>query len=489
MFGTLLDKELKNVLFGPKFPATFIICSLLIIVSVVIGIQDYKAAVRQYDAAIRLEEQVLSERYAWSGLRMRVYRRPDPMQIFVAGVSHDVGRFSPVSELESVRLQRSQYSEDPIFAVFRFFDLSFIYQVVLSLFAVLFTFNAVNGEREQGTLQLIFSNAVSRTQYIAAKFIGSWLGLILPLLIPLIVGLLIIILSGVPISGDHWAKIAAFIGISTLYFSFFIALGVFVSACTRRSAVSFLLLLMVWVSFVLIIPRLGMMAAARIIPVPSVAEIDGRIDAFSDQRWDTYLAFLNKVYQKRDKEMEGMSEAERDMYRDDHLWEWTEETDNARKAVQTDIAAFTKKLEDELRMKKAAQEQLAFLLSRISPVSSYQLASMQLAGTNANMKENYERQIGRYKEDFLDYCNTKAEETGMTQSGVNISVSSSGMSLSTGQPDKTIDAGGLPRFQASIAGFADTFRGAMTDFVILLLLTAAMLCGGFAVFLRYDVRT
>ncbi|MBN2416186.1 ABC transporter permease subunit [bacterium] len=489
MFRTLLEKELKNVLFGPKFPGTFIICSLLILVSIIIGIQDYKASVRSYDAAIRLEDQVLSERYSWRSLGTRVYRKPDPMHIFVSGVTHDIGRFSPVSEMESVRLQRSHYSEDPIFAVFRFFDLSFIYQVVLSLFAVLFTFNAVNGEREQGTLQLIFSNAVSRTQYIAAKYIGSWLGLVVPLLIPVLAGMLVVIASGVPVTGNHWAAIGAFIGVSTLYFSFFIALGIFVSACTRHSAVSFLGLLMVWVFFVLIIPRLGMMTAGRMIPVPSIAEIDGRIDAFSDERWDSYMEYLNDVFRQRNTITEGMSEAERQAYRDEHLWDWTEETDKARKAVQTDIAAFTKTVEDELRLKKAAQEELAFLLARFSPVSSYQLASMQLAGTHSGMKETYEREIARYKEEFLAYSAKKAEESGNDRAGFSISVSSGGLSFSSGQPENTIDTADVPRFSSAAIHISDVFRAALSDFIILLLLTAVMLSGGFFVFLRYDVRT
>ena len=489
MFRTLLEKELKNVLFGPKFPATFIICSLLIIVSIVIGIQDYKAAVRSYDAAVQLEEQMLSERHSWRSLSTRVYRKPDPMQIFVSGVTHDIGRFSPVSERQSVRLQHSHYSEDSIFAVFRFFDLSFIYQVVLSLFAVLFTFNAVNGEREHGTLQLIFSNAVSRTQYIAAKYIGSWLGLVIPLFIPLLAGMLIVIFSGVPVTGGHWATLGAFIGVSTLYFSFFIALGIFVSAWTRQSSASFLILLMLWVSFVLIIPRLGMMAAGRLISVPSIAEVDGRIDAFSDERWDHYMEYLQERFRQRNKEMEGMTEAQQQAYRDEHLWDWTEETDNTRKTVQTDIAEFTKTVEDDLRLKKAAQEELAFLLARLSPVSSYKLASMQLAGTHSRMKERYEREIERFKEGFIEYSTKKAEEAGNDRAGFSISVGSGGLSFSTGQQGKTtIDTGELPRFNAAAVSIADTIQAAVPDFIILLLLTAALLSGGYIIFLRYDVR-
>jgi ABC-type transport system involved in multi-copper enzyme maturation permease subunit len=55
---------------------------------------------------------------------------------------------------------------------------------------------------------------------------------------------------------------------SLLYFTAFIAMGVLVSAITKRSSVSFLLLLVTWVVFVLIIPRIGVMTAARLSAVP-----------------------------------------------------------------------------------------------------------------------------------------------------------------------------------------------------------------------------
>ena len=68
------------------------------------------------------------------------------------------------------------YSDDPILAVFRFLDLTFIIQVVLSLFAIVLTYDSISGEREQGTLRLTFANAVPRGVYLVAKLIGTWLG-------------------------------------------------------------------------------------------------------------------------------------------------------------------------------------------------------------------------------------------------------------------------------------------------------------------------
>ena len=132
--------------------------------------------------------------------------------------------------------------DDSLFALFRFIDFTFIVQVVLSLFGILFTYNAINGEWEAGTLKLVLSNAIPRGQYILAKFLGAWVGLVVPLLIPIGLALLIVMVMNVPMTGVEWSKLVTLIGISVLYFTFFIMLGLLVSALPRRSTVSFLVL-------------------------------------------------------------------------------------------------------------------------------------------------------------------------------------------------------------------------------------------------------
>ena len=64
------------------------------------------------------------------------------MQVFVAGLNNDIGRFAEVEGGTTAHLKHSVYLDDPIFAVFRYFDFVFIVQIVLSLFAILFTYNA-----------------------------------------------------------------------------------------------------------------------------------------------------------------------------------------------------------------------------------------------------------------------------------------------------------------------------------------------------------
>jgi ABC-type transport system involved in multi-copper enzyme maturation permease subunit len=151
MIGTLIEKELKNIITGPKFTITFFIAAVLIVLSVWIGIQDYRAAVTAYSAGTQLAQQKMQETPSWMAFSTQIYRPPNPLQIFNTGISHDIGRFSVIRPSESIKVTNSIYADDPIFAIFRFLDLSFIVQIVLSLLAILFTYDAINGEREQGT--------------------------------------------------------------------------------------------------------------------------------------------------------------------------------------------------------------------------------------------------------------------------------------------------------------------------------------------------
>ncbi len=488
MLATLIQKELKAILLSPKFAATFATCAALILLSIFIGIQDYRAAVRQYEAAQQLNEQEMREQTSWRVISSRVYRQPDPMQILVSGVNNDIGRLALVNAMEAIKLRNSSYSDDPIFAVFRFIDFVFIVQVVLSLFAILFTFDAVNGEREGGTLKLVFSNAIPRPQYILAKFLGSWLGLVLPLLIPILLGILLIMLHRVPADGVFWLKVTALIGMSILFFTFFIVFGVLMSSLTRSSSVSFLLALVMWVLFVLIIPRAGVMAAGQIVSVPSVAEIEGQHDRFEKERWDQHMKDMSARWKSRDAEMAGMTPEQREAYRDEYEWEWLEEEDQARKAMQKEINDFSIKLNEDLRNRKAQQERLGFALSRFSPASAYQLAAMHLAGTDLTLKTRYEDAMQNYRNTFTAFTERKQKEAGGI-GGIRITIDSEkGFSISGDRDKGSLDLSELPRFQAPVHSISDALSSTLFDWGLLTLCTLGAFAGAFVVFLRYDVR-
>jgi len=488
MLSLLIQKELKNILLSPKFAATFLVCSVLILISVYIGINEYNNAVVQYNVNQEIARQDIMQATSWGRVRNILHREPNPMQIFVSGLHFDVGRLSTVSDFDDIKLVRSPYSDETLFAIFRVIDFSFIVQIVLSLFAILFTYDAINGERENGTLKLAFSNSVSRAKYLIAKFTGIWLGLIVPLLIPILIGLLLLMVFKVPMATGDWSSIISFIGLSILYITLFIGIGILVSAITRNSSLSFLLLLVIWIGGVFIVPRLGVMAAGQLIPVESVAQLEAKQEAFRKARWDQYSTELTQVWQSREQEMEGMSDAERQEYRDNKEWNWLEEDDVSRKQVQSDIIGNNRRLLEEAQNKKRVQERLAFNIARISPVSSYQLAAMKLAGTDIDLKIRYEETMRAYKDEFTDYIVKKQDVEG-GHGGFSINIDSeTGVQIDFGRNDQTLDTSEMPQYSAPTIKSANAFASSIPDFGLLTIFIILAFGGSFLSFLRYDMR-
>ncbi len=488
MFSLLIQKELKNIITSPKFSATFLVCSVLILISVFVGITEYENAVSQYQANLEIARQDIEQATSWGQVRNLLHRQPNPVQIFVSGVHFDVGRLSSISNYNDVKLIRSPYSDETLFAIFRVIDFAFIVQIVLSLFAILFTYDAINGEREQGTLKLAFANSVSRAQYLIAKFSGIWLGLIMPLLIPILLGLLLLLAFNVPLTFGNWISILSLIGLSVLYITFFIVIGILVSAITRSSSLSFLLLLVIWISGVLIVPRLGVMAAGQLVPVESVAQIEAKQEAYQKARWDDYSAELTEVWQEREAQMEGMSEDERRAYRDEMEWAWLEEDDASRKRVQADIITNNRRLLEDSHNRKKVQEQLAFNIARISPVASYQLAAMKIAGTDVELKSRYEESMRVYKDDFSEYIKRKEAEDG-GHGGFSISIDSEqGMQIDFGRNDQTLDTSEMPQYQSPEQRVGNTLGAALFDFGFLGMCIVLGFGGSVFAFMRYDLR-
>lgn len=488
MLSTIITHELKNIFFSPKFSLTFAVLSVLVLLSVIVGINHFERSTRQYETTMQLVQQEIRESRGWMSVNNKTLRKPDPMQIFVAGVNNDIGRLSNVSSMSGIKLTHSTYSDDPIYAIFRFVDFAFIVTVVFSLLAILFTYDSVNGEAERGTLQLTFSNAVPRAKYILGKFIGSWIGLVLPLLVPVLLSVLMLFLWNIPMMPDHWLKLVSLFGASLLYMTFFIALGIFLSTTTKRSSISFLFSLIIWICLVFIVPRAGTAIAGHIIPIPTVAEIEAQRDAFSKDRWTQYEQVMQEKWKDRNAPTQGMNKEEREAFREEHMWEWMEEDDRDRKQVQKDIDAFGLTLNEDQRNRKAEQERLAFTLSRISPASAFQLAAMNVSGTDIALKNRYEDALQQYRPQFTSYKDKKQKENG-GMGGIRIEFNSdTGLKIDTGREKGVLDLSDMPQFEHPRHSFADAAAPAVIDFGLMGICSLAAFVGAFIRFLRFDVR-
>ncbi len=475
MFLTLVEKELKYLLLSPKFTATFLACTVLTLLSIQAGIMEYNNGRAQYDAATALVTQELNEAERWHqvGGRQRVFREPNPVQIFVSGVHFDIGRYSVISSWQDIKLRQSAYSIEPLFAVFRSIDFLFIVQVVLSLLTIVFSYDLISGEKESGTLRLMLSNAVPRTTYIAAKLSGAWLGLMVPLLIPLALGILLIMIQRIPFTPDDWMHIAALAGYAALYLTAFLSVGLLVSTLTHQSNLSFLILLVFWILMVLVIPRGGMMIASQLYDVPSATEIESQKEGFAQEQRTQFFEKISEAARERSQATAGMTPEEREKYNEENEWDQMLSSENDQKAMDEAIAEYNRKVEEDAANKRQEQQRFGFMLSRFSPASAFQLAGMTLGQTDIDLKQRYLTALSDYRSTFRAYISEKSPSGGIIMGGQP-------------SPEDKPDLTDMP--QSTTPELANPISQTLPDALILFLFTAVATVMSFVTFNRYDVR-
>ncbi len=467
MFRIIVAKELREVIASTKFAVTFLVCSLLIILAFYVGARNYQLAKSQHEMAVAENLQQMQNHTDWGSIRHQIYLPPQPLTTLVTGISNDIGRNIRVVQRGELAAQDSRFNDDPVFAVFRFLDLDFIFQVVLSLFAILFVYNAVNGEKEQGTLRLTFTNAIPRDTYILGKVTGAFLAMSIPLLIPILIGCLLLPLMGIPMATEEWIRLALVVLTGLLFLSVFSTLSLFVSSITHRSSSSFLILLVAWIFALLIIPRVSVLLAGNMVDVISVDEI-------AHQK-------IQQDYQNEQEEMDRLSEFEividpkNPQESTGKLTSFVKELTDRIEEKRRELA---ERLDEQRRNEEAGQQRLAFGLARISPASAFSLAVTNLSGSSLGLKSHYLEEAKRYRDTFARFIE---EKSGSPEGAIII--------RGPNQPEpEPIDPRELPEFQYRQPPLRQVVKASILDLGILAVFNLIFFVGAFVAFLRYDVR-
>ena len=459
MLKDIIVKEIQDTIMSPRFVFTFLLCTVLILLSVYTGINTYQADQKEHSAAVALNRKNLESQQTYgqiAGLGVKINRQPVVLSTVVSGVQEAVGRVATVNIAFDPSLSDSKYSSSPIFAVFGALDLSFIVKIVLSLFAILFTYDAIVGEKERGTLKLALSNRIPRDRLILGKAVGGFISLLIPLVIPMVLGLLVIMIyPNVSFSGQDWTRLALIFLMFLLYLSVFFTLGLFVSARTSRSSTSFLLLLFIWVTFVTIIPKAAVMIAGQIKPIPS-AQKDSFLQEIQKEAIEGRNAYFKEHPRPEDP---------------DALKQWNEDilkwAEGYQQELTSKIDERNAAIERDYQVKMRGQQNLAVNLSRVSPASALMFSSMSLARTGISEYERFLNSIRTYKPIFTKWINEKTFSEG-------------------GEAQIKLDD--MPQHEFIPEKLGDSFKRMLPDLVLMVFLIILFFVGAYVSFLKYDVR-
>jgi ABC-type transport system involved in multi-copper enzyme maturation permease subunit len=469
MLRDIIAKEIQDTIMSPRFIFTFLLCTILILLSVYTGINSYLAEQKEFSAAIALNKKNLESQPSYgtlAGTGTKINKKPQVLSTIVSGIQEAVGRVATVNIAYDPSLVDSKYSSNPVFAVFGALDLSFIVKIVLSLFAILFTYDAIVGEKERGTLKLTLSNRIPRDRLILGKAIGGFISLLIPLVIPLVLSLLILLIyPNVSLSGDDWGRIGLICVLFLVYLSVFFTLGLFVSTRTSRSSTSFLILLFIWVTFVTIIPKAAVISAARINPIPSVHEITAQKDAYLQEIQKEAISEQTKFFRENPRPE-----------KKEEIAKWNE---NVRKWAEDFQQRLTAKIDEknaaierDYQVKMRGQQNLAVNLSRVSPASALMFSCMSLARTGISEHERFLNSVKSYKPIFTKWVNAKMMKT---------------LNMSGGEQPKP-ELSDMPQFEFKPERLGESVKRMLPDLVLMVFLIILFFVGSYVSFLRYDVR-
>jgi ABC-type transport system involved in multi-copper enzyme maturation permease subunit len=468
MVKLIIKKEIQDILYSKKFVLSFPVISVLIILSFYVGIKNYQVQQRQYEAAVAENIRQMSGIKDWMQISHNIFLPPSPLYTFVNGISNDIGRTIEMYGIGELSTRNSRFNDDPLFAVFRFFDLEFLFLVILSLFAILFGYNMVNGEKESGTLRLVLANPIPKDKFILGKLTGALIAVSVPLLLPVLIGCLLIILLGIPFSAAEWIKLALIILTGLIYFGLFLSISIFISGLTHKSSTSFLLTLMIWIFLVLIIPRMAVLVGGRSVDVPSVDEVASQKSRYRSQLWTEDMKKINQFSGPETNDVEELMTS---------FQKFMTELSEERNRKQSEL---NHRLNEERQNRQKLQEKVAFNLARISPASMFSLTVTNLASTSITLKQSYLQSANDYQRIYAQFLREKLDgslpEAGMIMRKI-------------GDEDaEPINPNELPVFKFSNNSTSDVMNASIIDLFLLIILNLFFFTSAVFSFQKFDVR-
>jgi ABC-type transport system involved in multi-copper enzyme maturation permease subunit len=414
MIKTLIKKEMMETVYDLRF----VIASLLFITLIPLSMYVSRIDYEQRLSAYQQESQIWRARHGtpeWGSqdVEGHGFRTPPVLSVFVLGLDPYLPD-EVVTDFSGVfRTVKEPNTDGALAVLLGQIDFRFCMVYVVSLMALVFTFNTVSGERERGTLRLLIASSVPRGTLLFCKWLSKTLVLIVPFLMAVCIALLVLNASPqIDLNSPQLVySIAMILGISLLLIICMTILGVCLSTYATGSSQSITLLLTTWVILVLGIPKVTPMIANIIHRPESRRVISMRKTALTED-------LMAEFYDRREKEIAslyGVRPDEQDIRSNDGLVilgkrKITPEAFQALKDKANDyseqlwrqyrrrIPIELEKIEAQYQNQLQATHTLTMVLSRLSCLSCYVYTIADLAGTGINEPENYMDNAKRYQE-------------------------------------------------------------------------------------------
>ncbi|RKU19127.1 hypothetical protein C6500_11895 [Candidatus Poribacteria bacterium] len=404
MLMTLIQKEIMHHILSVRFVALLLMCALLIPLTLSINYRRYSQNVTDYQESVkrtRTEAKENPPNASDPNVEVsKFFLKPTPLSVFANGLEEALPTYLGMTR-NGVRQGSAGVSQASVAYALGNLDFLFIVGTVFSLLALLFTFDAVAGEREAGTLRINLSNPLPRDVFLWSKLIGGYIVFVVPFLVSFLLGLLLIVWQGFPLGELNVAlPVLGLTLVSLLYIAVFFAIGVVISTYLDNSKTALIVAFTFWVFAVLIAPRGAFVVAKLVAPTQTQQTVYMEKTALRNN--------LMKDKEEKISEKIALAFANNEGSIGINLSdpETQKKMDKLRGPIdeqfRLEFQNQAGKIDRDYQREKDRQEQVGEMLSRIAPTSSLIYFAMNLTQTGKLKRDTYFQTGERYYDQLDD---------------------------------------------------------------------------------------
>ncbi len=510
MIWLIAKKDFLLNLLSVRFVIGFVLCLLVIPFTVIVSVEDYQNRVRVWEIEQAAADNEMKELYVWSAVRPTVVQKPEPLSIFSTGISGEVGNKVKIAfgEYPLFPEGHTLTRDNPSLNAFFSIDFSRVIAILISLLALVFSYDAITREREDGTMKLTMTGEVSRITFLMGKLSGLLLTL-LPILLfcYLLVCLIIVVTPSISFSASDWSGLLLLFLVSVIYMMVFLLLGMFISSRVTHSSSSIIVSLLCWIWFLFLMPNIATYMAQSIAKTPLYDNVQIAMKSYDEDYDKRYgeeeervlraldirqLRFYNHNHNREYIEISGGTRTQPLFLRQMQIWAVPNMLDNADKKW-----ALQRSYLDALVRQEHLQQAIAWL----SPSELFDQTTDALCHTDANRFLGYMESLRKYRETLITYFKSQKlfETTAYftpepledfpTQEEVDSGDEAAMQMFDRNSYDYPyLDTSGVPQYVAQPVTFSATLSGALGRLCALMGLALLLLVGTIMSFMKYDVR-
>ena len=397
MLMTLIQKEIMHHILSVRFVALLVMCLLLVPMTLSTNYRNYRQNLVDYQEAVKLAN--IEETKMNPGMPLdpevevsKIFLKPTSLSVFANGLADVLP--THLGMTRNGITQGAPALVSSLSYLLGHLDFLFVVGTVFSLLALLFTFDAVAGEREAGTLRITLSNSLPRDLFLWSKLIGGYIVFVVPFLVSLLFGLLILVWQGFPLGEPEiFPRVLGLTLISLLYIGVFFAIGTVISTYLDNSKTALIVAFTVWVFAVLITPRVGFLAAKFIAPTRTSQSVYMEKTAMRDDFNAALKEEQHKMFMEVPPDEKGARSIGGEVAKkiNERMKPFEEE-------YRSQFQDRANQLDRSYKRETERQEQVGQMLSRLTPTSSLIYITTNLTQTGKAKRSTYFQTGERYYE-------------------------------------------------------------------------------------------